>query len=150
MCVIVVDIINAGCSFEKYVRDHESSQPVTTSSASSPTHQLYSPVSPLHVDTGICNVPTIASNQAESVPCSTLSSCVAGGDTVPSVLPSSKAIPRTEKSIDPISSSDSITVPLTTASATTQPHTKEIPQVTDNIQQPVASTNITKDTISEY
>ena len=146
---MTVYIAIVGCLFDKYINDHEPSQPATSSS----TAPMYSPVVPLQTIAGTRNDPIIATTQAEShstVPYS-VSSQPAAVDIVSSPLSTSTAMLHTKKSITPtLSCSVPITVPSAVVSVSTQSYTKEISLATnDNHLPPVASTNIAKNTVSE-
>lgn len=147
---VVIYVAFAGCSFEKYIKDHRSSQSVPFSSTA-PAYQLYSPVSKSHTVAGKCDAPTITTNKTESystIPYS-ISSDPAAGQVVPSVLATSTTIPCTEKSIGTTSHMVPITVPSTTISDLTQLRTKEKSQVTDDNQQSIFSKKIGMDNTSE-
>ena len=149
---MTVYIAIVGCSFDKYINDHEPSQPATSSSTSS-TAPMYSPVVPLQTIAGTRNDPIMATTQAEShstVPYS-VSLQPAAVDIVSSPLSTSTAMIHTKKSITPtLSCSVPITVPSAVVSVSTQSHTKEISLATnDNQLPPVSSTNIAKNTVSE-
>ena len=143
----MVYVAIAGFSFEKYIRNHESSQSVILSSTTSAS-QLNSPVGPSHTIAGKSITPMKTNTkQAESylTVSHSISSHTATGDTA--VLPTSGAIvlQHSEKFVGPTSH----VLPVTTsASSLTQPDFKERSQVTDDGHRNTGK-NITKDAISE-
>lgn len=125
---------------------------------------MYSPGDPSQTIGGMYYAPAMATSQAGSYSMLTYpvsSYCAGGGYFVSPTLPTITAFPYTEGFIGPTYS-----VPVTVPSipATQSPTEGEITQMFDNItfsspptspqltnvdQQPVTSTNITKDTVSE-
>ena len=152
LCTIV------GCSFDKFIRDNEPLQPVTLTATTTPY-----PVYPSQTIPGMYYASAMTTSQfTYPVP----SYPTAGSYYAPTTLPTAAAIPYTEGIMEnPTPYSVPVAVPFIPVSALTQSLTEgEItqmfgnmtfssppisPQVTNDNQQPVTSTNVTKDTVSE-
>ena len=150
------------CSFAEFIRDKEPLQPVTMTATES-TYQMYGPMDPSQTVAGMYYAPTLATSQAGSYSVFPAPSYDPAGYFVPAPLPITTAIPYTNEAfLAP--TSYPLPVPFIPVPAVAQSQTEEISQMLDNItftspptspqvtgdsQQPITSTDVTKDSISE-
>ena len=125
----------------------------------------YQPYSPLQTVAGMYYAPTLTTSQAGSYPVFPVPAYDPAGYFGPAPLPITAAMPYTNEGfINPTSYPLPVGVPFIPVSAVAQSQTEEIsqmfdniafsspptsPQVTDDNQQPITNTDVTKDNVSE-